>query len=337
MRPAMDMPKISAIPDQALPDEQGRRLSDAFAVAQHHTKPSAITVAVALEGKGLWSGAVTPSNTSRLYWASAGKTFTAVVIMQLAEEGKLSLDDPVSRWVRNVPNGNVATVRDLLAHTSGLFSSNEDEKARAEPRYRDPSESLEIARQHGPLFCTGAYWRYSNTGYDVLGEIVRRADGRSIDRAIDARIIQPLGLRSMIALVPGQSGQLVVPLASSKEAPIDPSWPGAAGPIASNAEDMVRFWHALFAGKLLPDARVNEMFAQMYPMADGGTYYGLGTMIFDVPDGDGRLLWLGHAGGTAGASAVVGYSPQDRAFFAVALTGESNAAPVANLLLKATR
>jgi len=329
---AVVFPPPAMVPEAALNAALSRRLNAAMAVIAAKTGAPAITAAVGIVGQGLWT-----SNSIEgqpLFWASAGKTFTAVVVLQLVREGRISLDDKVSRWVRDVPNGGVVTVRDLLAHTSGLFSANEDVKVHADQRYRDPSETLALARRRGALFCPGANWHYSNTGYDLLGEIVRIVDGRPIDAAITARIIVPLGLKTLRALPPGGGAKGVAPLVSKMDKPIDPSWAGAAGPIVGTAADMVRFWAALLDGRLIDRSQVVAMTAQLYPMVDTGTFYGLGAMVFDVPDGDRKLLWVGHAGGTPGASALVVYSPIDNAFAAVALTGEGSAVASVNLLLK---
>lgn len=330
---AMVVPPPAAIPEAALDPGVTTRLDTALAMIKGRTAAPAVTAAVGIEGKGLWAGGDTAEQP--LFWASAGKTFTAVVVLQLVQEGKLSLDDPVSRWLRDVPNGDVVTVRDLLAHTAGLFSANEDVKAHADPRYRSPAETLAIARRHGAMFCPGANWHYSNTGYDLLGEIVRIVDHRPIDEAITMRIIAPLGLKTLRALPPGGGSKGVVPLVSKQEKPIDPSWAGAAGPIVGSAGDMVRFWTALLGGHLIEPSLVTAMTATLYPMFDQGTFYGLGAMLFDVPDGNKQLLWIGHAGGTPGASALVVYSPADHAFVAVALTGDGSAVASVNALLKA--
>ncbi|GAA0543531.1 D-alanyl-D-alanine carboxypeptidase [Rhizomicrobium palustre] len=330
---AIPMPAPASVPDVALNPARSARLDAALATIMAKTDASAITAAVGIEGEGLWtanSGTALP-----LFWASVGKTFTAAVVLQLVQEGKISLDDKVSRWVKDVPNGDVVTLRDLLAHTSGLFSANEDLKVHAEPRYRSPAETLAIARRHGAMFCPSADWHYSNTGYDLLGEIVERVDHRPIDQAITARIITPLGLKSLRALPPGGGSEGVAPLVSKQEKPIDPSWAGAAGPIVGNAADMVRFWSALFDGRVIAPALTAKMTSTLYPMFDPGTFYGLGVMVFDVSDGNKRLLWIGHAGGTPGASALAVYSPADHAFVAVALTGDSSAVASANFLLKA--
>lgn len=335
LHPPLAIPALEPAPAHALDGSTANRLDAAFERIASLTSATAIATAISIPGKGLWQRVTVPTDAPRLFWASAGKTFTAVVVLQLVEEGKLKLDDPVSRWIDGVPNGKVVTIRDLLAHTGGLFNASEDLKTHAKPRYRALAEELAIVRRHGAMFCPGANWRYSNSGYGLLGEIVRQVDARPLNAAITARIITPLGLTSMRALSPGGGAPGVAPLTSVKEKPMDPSWAGAAGPIVSDAADMVRFWEALLDGRLLPHSVVQEMTSMLYPMFDAGTFYGLGVMVFDVPNGDRPIRWLGHAGGTPGANALVAYSFEEDAIVAVALTGEGSATASANLLLKA--
>jgi len=330
---------VAEIPEKPLADSIVRRLDSAVGLLESHFTIPAYTFSVAVAGKGRWQRGKAAPEAPLLFWASVGKTFVAVVILQLAEEGKLSLDDTVSRWVDGVPNGNIATVRDLLAHTAGIFSANEDLQAHKAHRYFGLSENLAIARRHGAMFCPGSRWRYSNTGYEVLGEIIRKADGRPFNEAITARILAPLSLDSLKALSPGSDIGEVSPLISSKEKPIDPRWAGAAGALVGTASDMSRFWAALYQGRLIPLDRVREMSRTLHPMFAPGMFYGLGMVSFDLPDrnpGD-TLRWLGHAGGTPGASAIAIYSARDQAIVTVAVTGEVPAVPIANLLLKAMR
>lgn len=333
----VDAVEIASIPDHPLPGATIARLDDAFTRLKGYTAAPALTAAVACPGVGLWDRQSAQPQHPLLWWASVGKAFTATVVLQLVQEAKLSLEMPVSRWIADVPNGDVVTVRDLLAHTSGLFSANEDKVVRSHPRYRDPSEMLVIAGRHGAMFCPGERWRYSNTGYDVLGMIVERIDGRPIGAAISERIITPLGLRSMRALSPGEEAHDVAPPTSSKGLPINPSWASAAGAIVSDARDMALAWTALLDGRFLSKPLRQEMTATLYPMFDPGTYYGLGMMVFEVPDGERTLRWIGHAGGAPGASAIALYSPDDGAIATVALTGEGSATAGANVLLKALR
>lgn len=311
------------------------RLDAAFDKAKAATGAPSMTAAVMVPGRGAWSRTEAAGGASMLFWASAGKTMVATVVLQLAQEGKLSLEDPVSTWVEGVPNGQIVTVRDLLAHTSGLFSANEDLKVRAERRAPDLDEQLRIARRHGPMFCPGERWRYTNTGYALLGEIVARVDGRAYADAIDARIVKPLTLNRMKTIRAGAPPGDVAALFSAKAPVIDLAEPGAAGPIAASADDMVAFWRALLGGRLLrsPEA----MFATLYPMFDPGAFYGLGVMAMDVPEDAGTTLWLGHAGGAPGVGAMALYSPSDRAFVAAALTGDGSATATANLLLRQLR
>ncbi len=157
--------------------------------------------------------------------------------------------------------------------------------------------------------------------------------GRPINEAITARIIAPLGLGSMRALSPGKSPSDVAPAPGGRES-IDPSWAGAAGPIASDGRDLAMAWAALLEVRLLDRALLKEMTATLYPMFDPGTFYGLGIMVFEVPDGRSTLRWVGHAGGAPGVSALAAYSRADDAIVAVALTGGGSATAAANLLLK---
>jgi D-alanyl-D-alanine carboxypeptidase len=323
-----------SVSDAALPPDIAQSLDSAFSTVRKGIYAPAMSAALLLPGQGLWQTKTTPPDAPLLFWASAGKMATAVVVLQLVEEGRISLDDRVSRWIAGVPNGNLIAIGDLLGHTSGLFSANEDKKIARKPHFLDLPEQLEIVRRHGSLFCPGAGWRYSNTGYSLLGEIIEKVDGVPVEEAITRRIIEPLHLRTMRALRPGGSSDGVAPPTSAKGAPIQPSWPGAAGPIVSDAADMARFLGALLAGRLVKRETVASMLARMYPMFDAGTFYGLGLMLFDVPDGDRTLRWIGHAGGVPGASAIVAYSQADNAIVAVALTGDGSAAAVANFLLK---
>lgn len=263
------------------------RLDAAFAKAVAATSAPAMTAAVFSPGRGFWSASTASADRPLLFWASAGKTLTAIVILQLVEEERLSLSDPVSKWIKAVPNGDVITVRDLLAHTSGLFSANEDLKARAAHRGHSLAEDLTILRRHGAMFCPGERWRYSNTGYALLGAIIEKVDGRVYPDAITERVIKPLGLERLRALRGGETEAHTSPLVSTKAAPIEPAWAGAAGPVVGTADDMVRVWSALLAGRLLKPQTVQAMFAKPYPMFDPGAFYGLGVMVFQVPQPDG--------------------------------------------------
>jgi D-alanyl-D-alanine carboxypeptidase len=325
------------MPDAALSPALTATLDQVFEQMKTAANADALGIAVGRMGEGLWSRNALPLGSRRLWWASAGKMFVAVVVLQLVEEKRLSLDDVVSRWVTGVPNGDVVTVRDLLAHTSGLFSANEDLLVHAKPHYLAHAEMLALLQKHGAMFCPGASWRYSNSGYDLLGEIIQAVDGRPFEEAIVARIVKPLDLSSVEVLHGGVPAPDVAPPVSAKEPVMGVSVAGAGGAVAADPSDMVRFLAAVLGGKLLKPKTVSAMFAQLYPMFDAGTYYGLGAMVFDVNDGARHDVWFGHAGGAPGVEAVIVYSPADRAIVAVALTGDGPATAVANSVLKRLR
>lgn len=339
LRAAIDPALPGALPSAPLPPAAAAALDRSFDAMRTASRSEALGIAVGRIGEGLWSRTDTPASQPRLWWASAGKLFVATVVLQLVEEGKLSLDDPVARWAEDAPNSGVATVRDLLAHTSGLFSANEDRRVAARPRHLPQEEMRALLRQHGAMFCPGARWRYSNSGYDLLAAIVQAVDGRPLAEAIEARIVRPLGATSIAVLRPGQHApEVSPPVTARKDTPaIQPADAGAGGPIAAEPADMVRFLAALLGGRLLRPETVAAQFATLYPMFDANTFYGLGVMVLDVADAGRQDPWLGHAGGAPGVSAMLAYSPADRAIVAVALTGDAPAAAVANGVLKTLR
>ena len=330
------LPAAIAVSNAPLPAPTAKRLDAAFDRILSATAAQAISVTI-VTADGSWSRERAPVDRPALYWASAGKTFIAVVILQLVEEKRLSLDAVIEDFVPGVPNGRAITVRDLLQHTSGIYSANEDAAERKETRWRSAAESVAIAGRHGAMFCPGAAWRYSNTGYDLLGMVIEKVDGRDYRNAIEARIVRPLGLTTLKVPGPGDAEDGIAPPITSQTGAgpaVKPGWPGAAGPIAGSAKDMARFWAALLNGKVLKPATVSEMFGTLYPMFDAGQYYGLGVMTIDVPSTPAQT-WVGHFGGAPGANAVVAYAVERRAFVAVALTGDGSAAPAANGLLHA--
>ncbi len=314
------------------------RMDSAFTEAMRLTHAKIMSAAV-FTTHGKWAATRaadgSPRNT-RLYWASVGKLMTATVILQLVEEGKLALSDPISRWMPDFPNASVITIDHLLRHTSGVFSSNEDESVRKAHRYFSPDEDIAVSAEHGALFCPGQWWRYSNTGYVMLGKIIESIDGRPYHEAVNARLFSSLSLTTLQALAPREEPVDMAPLAPSDtgEKPMGASWGYAAACVVGSAEEMALFLHALLTGKLLPLPRVASMFDRLYPMFDEPTFYGRGIMLYQLPTDSGKsMVWIGHSGGSPGIKSIVLYSPKDSAFAAVALTGDGSAAASANLLI----
>lgn len=316
------------------------RLEDALAKAMKATRAPAMTVAVSQPGRGTWSAErATGAMPERFAWASVGKMVTAVVIMQLAEETRLSLDDPIARYVPDVPHGEFITLAHLLEHTSGLFSANEDRRVRtrASNRPMPISEHLAIARRHGAMFCPGQNWRYSNTGYALLGEVIEKIEGAPYADVAERRVLARIGPGTLRMLQAGDAAADVAPAAPSVqgEHAVALGSLGPAGGIVGRARDMNRLLQAVITSQLVSRESTRRQFARLYPMfgADTGTAYGHGVMLTE-PAGAG-IYWLGHGGGSPGIKSVTAWSPRHRAFVSVALTGDGSAPATANLLLKA--
>lgn len=319
----------------------GARLEAATVAAMTATRAQAMTVSVARPGQGAWSTIRTAETVSpppeRFWWASVGKITTAVVVLQLVEEGRLSLADPISRFVAGVPNGDAITIEHLLDHTSGLFSANEDLRVRARPQGGPLTldEQLAIARRHGAMFCPGERWRYTNTGYALLGAVAERLERRPFAEVVQSRVLARLGATSLRVLLPNDPATDVAPLAPTNpsEPRVEPAWVGSAGGIVGRAEDMNRLLQAVLGSELLSAETTRRQFARLYPMFDAGTYYGLGVMVY-APEGS-DLRVVGHSGGAPGVKATTLWSPAHRAFVSVALTGDGSAEAAANLLFRA--
>jgi D-alanyl-D-alanine carboxypeptidase len=216
---------------------------------------------------------------------SVTKTFTATVILQLAGERRLSLDDTVERWLPGlVPGGERITVRQLLNHTSGLFNYTDDGQvleSMLSDRLRvwSPRELVAIATAHPPTFAPGTRWAYSNTGYIVLGLIAEAADGRPLATQLETRIFAPLKLRHTSfdsePQIAGRHAHGYFGLPRPRDVSVlNPTGAWAAGAIVSTAADVGRFHRALLRGRLLEAEPLRAMTTTV-PIAPGASF-GLG-------------------------------------------------------------
>jgi D-alanyl-D-alanine carboxypeptidase len=247
----------------------------------------------------------------RLRIGSLTKPYVATVVLQLDEEGTLSLGDSVERWLPGLlPNGDEISVRDLLGHRSGLFEYEEDPRVLA-PYLRgdygytwEPRELIRIAAQHEPTAEPGTKVVYSNTNYTVLGLLVEAATDHSLKSELKERIFAPLELEQTSFV---EDGELEAPyahgyLAGGKRlldvTAISPSHYWAAGNIVSTAGDVARFYEALMEGELLGQDSMEAMttFVDEAP----GLSRGLGLAHGETECG----TWTGHDGSVPGYDAV---------------------------------
>ncbi|WP_329278800.1 serine hydrolase domain-containing protein [Streptomyces sp. NBC_00691] len=284
-------------------------------------------VAQARDGRGDWTGtAGERGGDDRFRVGSITKTFTATVLLQLQAEGRLDLDDPVEKWLPGVVRGNGhdgrrITVRQLLNHTSGVYSVTSDpgfqEKIFGpgflEHRYDrwTPRRLVDIAMTHAPDFAPGTDWNYSNTNYVLAGMVIEKVTGRPYGKAVENRIIKPLKLRA--TSVPGTDVRMPRPsspawstLSADPGAPVhdvsrlSPTIAYAAGEMISDSNDLQTFYRALLKGRLLPKAELKEMTTTVQVSPElPGTGYGLGLMKQKLSCG--KEIW-GHGGGIHGSS-----------------------------------
>ncbi|MFI9203575.1 serine hydrolase domain-containing protein [Streptomyces sp. NPDC053048] len=278
--------------------------------------------------------------TDRFRAGSITKTVIAVVVLQLAAERRLNLDDPAAEHLpaaaaaalhRAGAGGPPVTVRQLLTHTSGLFSYTDDRpfgrrvfgQGFATHRYEShtPDALLRTALAHPPYAPPGQRYGYSNTGYLLLGMVIRQVTGHSYAAEARRRVITPLrlagttfpGVRLTLPAPHGRaysaSGRLRAD-ALTDVTDLNPSAAGAAGELVSTLPDLNRFFAALLGGALLPPPQLRAM---RDTTASGGRY---GMGLFPVRLPCHRTVW-GHNGeingsyvqtlGTADGRRVVSY------------------------------
>lgn len=252
---------------------------------------------------------------------SVTKTFVTTGVLQLVDQGKLSLDDPIEKYIENVPNGDKITIRQLANMTSGLpnYSENkvwEKENLTTPQREWTPKELLKIAFDMPLLFNPGEKFYYSNTNTLLLGLVIEKLSGLSLNVYLENNILKPLSLNHtsypMDNKMPepfahGYSFQTL----DKKQADVsfnNPSWTSAAGQMISNLHDLKIWAEALGTGKLLSKKSFEERikWVEIVP-GDKDRSYGLGVALIRG--------WIAHTGELAGYNTLVAYRPEDKAIF----------------------
>jgi D-alanyl-D-alanine carboxypeptidase len=293
-------------------------------------------VGVWVPGEGTWVKAkgekdIKTGQTMELYdkfrIGSNTKTFTTTLVLQLVDEGLLSLDDKLDEYVDGVPGGDRITVRQLCNNTSGLFEYGDDEglvnTLAAEPRKKwTPRELVDVAISHEPYFPPGEGWHYSNTNFILQGMIIEKVTGNKLAEEYQTRIFDELRLNNTsFPDTPEMTGNYSHGYGLEQEGDeeltdfteyLDPSIHWAAGAIISNLDDLKVWAKALAGGELISNAMHKEQLTWVdIPGTEGITKYGLG--IFNI----GGLI--GHNGQTPGYQSSVFYLPKKEATIIVLL------------------
>ena len=255
--------------------------------------------------------------------ASVSKQFTAAAMLLLEDEGKLSLDDRVAKYLPGVTGGDRITLRQLLSHSSGLqdyWPQDYSFKAMGTPI--TPQEIVDRWAKKPLDFEPGTQWQYSNTGYVVAGLIIEKVSGEPLLSFLQQRILMPLGIRAIdqdLAVGAGfAQGYRRLALGPVRpETPAARGWLYAAGELAMSAEDLAKWDIARINRTLLP---ADDWAAQETPvrLSDGSSSgYGLGVFA-GVAQGRRVVEHGGEAAGFLSENIVL---PDDKAAVVVLVNG----------------
>jgi D-alanyl-D-alanine carboxypeptidase len=255
-----------------------------------------------------WDVANTADTKFRL--GSITKQFTATAILQLAEQGKLSVDDPISKYYADAPPAWAkVTIKHLLTHTSGIPSYT------ALPKFFETSSKqpltpdgiIKLTRDMPLEFEPGSKYAYDNTGYILLGYVIEKVSGETYADYVAKHIFAPLGMKdtgydvSETILRHRASGYKPTKDGWRNADYLDMTLPYAAGSLYSTTGDLLTWDRALTEGKILTPASRQAMFT------DYGHQYGFGWRI----DTDGGHARVGHGGGINGFSTGIARYPKD--------------------------
>ena len=275
--------------------------------------------------------------------ASVTKTFTSALVLRYVDQGKIRLDDRLSKWLPDWPNARKITIRMLLNHTSGIPDYFKNVKLdvalnKNKKRVWTMEQVLASYARPGVVFAPGKGWSYSNSNYALLGLVAEKVGGASWEVLARRELIDPLGLDStyvqaaedptaaparayrMVAGNRGSRAQArtdgtnVVPFTSVVTAA------GSAGAMASTTQDLARWARALYGGTVLSAAARRQMltFVQAYSYGTI-TSYGLGVSRVRF---QGRIAY-GHTGALTGTRAAIRYFPKEKVTVAVLFNCET--------------
>ncbi|MFF9285317.1 serine hydrolase domain-containing protein [Streptomyces griseosporeus] len=314
-----------------------RALLHRVAVAQSEGRTPSLVAAVVRGGQRVWDGARTsveghaPDESTQYRIGSITKTFTAVLVLRLRDEGLIDLGDPLEKHLPGTGAGE-ATIADLLAHTGGLAAESTGPWWERTPGTLRP-ELADVLGEQPLRHPVGRRFHYSNTGYTLLGALVEKLRGAPWEEVLRREVLEPLGLErtSVRPQAPHAGGWAVHPWADVvlPEPTEDYGRMEPAGQLWSTTGDLARFAAFLARGddRVLSERSVREMRTPAAPaeaadLGDGATY-GLGMQILHR---DGRLL-VGHSGSVPGflAGLIIGVEDD---VAAVVLTNCTSGCPV---------
>lgn len=263
---------------------------------------------------------------------SITKQFTAVALLQLRDEGKLSLDDDITKWLPDFDTrGNKLTLRRLLDHTSGIKGLTEMPEFGNLVNSRFPRDSAYALIKRYPFeFKTGEAQIYNNSAFWLLGLVVEKASGMTYEDYVEKKLFEPLGMmRSMYCNsaenVERRAHGYQVMNGVIRRAPTNVhTWPFSAGSLCSTAGDLVTWLKALHGGKVLSSKSYAEM-TTASKLNDGTPLrYAMGIGVGKDVRG---LNFIGHGGGIGGFTSEATWYPDAQAAIVVLMNSNGNIDP----------
>ncbi len=289
-----------------------------------------VAALVARDGKVLWQGAsgfadaehkVPVTLDTKFRIGSVTKQFTAAAILKLAEEKKLTLDDPLSKFFPKFPGGGKITLRHLLTHTSGIHSyTSKPEFMQRVTKPTNPADLIAWFQNDPPDFAPGKGFLYNNSAYFLAGEIVASVSGKSLGDYLEQTFFAPLGMKDTGLFNNAVPPPRVARGFSWNQDRLEPavdwdmSWAGGAGSLYSTVGDLVKWNDALFGGRVLNAASLKlQTTPNPLPAGVDGMNYGYGLVVAELK----RLPMIGHGGGLNGWSSDLIYFPEQHCTVAV--------------------
>jgi D-alanyl-D-alanine carboxypeptidase len=334
-------PAAAAAAPPSVSPSLARRLT-AVVAQQLRTKhfPGAV-VAVQRAGRKPWTVAQGVANLEtrapmrtdeHVRIGSVTKAFVTTAVLQLAQERRLSLEDPISRYVARVPNGDRITLRELGNMTSGIadfFANQQFSIEYLTGETFTPDHMLELGFALPPLFAPDTAWAYSNTNTVLLGRVIERITGQPLTVALQRRIFTPLGLHGTslpsASALPrpfpnGYTNQTINGrLGDATFATPTATW--AAGGIVSTVADLLRAAPLFGTGRPLLRTAAQRQRPRWvrFPPNSRIQRYGFGVFDFDG--------WIGHNGGIPGYTTIDWYLPSQRLSLVVTVNSDIHAGP----------
>ena len=323
-----------------LPPEKASRIDAIASKVLTETSAPSVSLAVVKDGKIAYVHAYGNANVDpaiparpelRYKIGSVSKQFMGMAILLLVQDGKLSLDDPVGRYLPTLTRADDVTIRQLLTHTSGYQDFYPLDYVAPFMTHRVTADDIIDRWARKALdFEPGSAWQYSNTNFVVAGKIVEKVSGTTLMAFLRERIFRPLGMETPIDLdhepIADSDAKGYTRFGHGPIRPAQPEAPGwlfGAGELAMTARDLALWDLGLIGGKLLTPALMAEMIKPVFLKNGAPTNYALGIGISDA-DGHPRLQ---HGGAVAGYVSSNTVWPDQGAAVAVLCNLDGSGAP----------